>query len=108
MSEPQVRHINGDRLWREMIHSVNQFLAAEAVFDALKQHYRTSDRYDPRDEASRDELHQKDARTKQAISQAAYFRDRAIMFATAYQASQFHGDTAAYGPTHQPTNIHYH
>lgn len=88
--EPASDWIDGDRLYREMVSSVNRMLAAEAVFDELREMYRTHRQYAHLDEASQDQRHTADARTKQAISQCQYFRDRAGMFAAAYQAWQVH------------------
>lgn len=92
MGEPQERHIDGDRLWREMVWSVNKFLAAEADFADLKSAYLNEPvpRHVGPDDKSRQTRFSADPRTKEAISNAAYFRDRASMFAAAYQAAVTH------------------
>ncbi len=78
--------VDGERLFSEMTSSINRMLAAEYEFDQLRELYRTHPRYAGLDEATQETRHGADPRTKQAITQCRFFRERAGVFAAAYAA----------------------
>jgi len=84
--EPGPDGIDGERLYQEMVSSVNRMLAAEHTFDRLREMYQTHPQYEGLDAGSQEQRHAADPRTKQAVSRCAFFRDRAAMFAAAYAA----------------------
>jgi len=75
-----------EMVYREMTESVTKMLKAELAFDELRRLYKTHRQYAGLDEASQETRHAADPRTKQAIAQCAFFRERASMFAAVYQA----------------------
>lgn len=79
-------HPDPTLIYNEMMKSTAAMLAAEARFDELRRMYRTHPRYQHLDPTDQDTRHTADARTKQAIAQCAFHRDRANTLANVYQA----------------------
>lgn len=79
-------HVAPHVIYREMMTSTTKMLAAEARFNELRDHYRTHPRYTHLGRTDQDARNAADPRTKEAITQCTFHRDRANTLANVYNA----------------------